>query len=500
MMRVLRSLAKDSAIYGAANAGTGLLALLLVPLYTHNLTVSEFGSYSLMVTIYSLLFVLSDCGLTNSIARYYFNEGQIGDSITAAAYRKSLVTTAFLITACLALLLGIGCYGSADFVSRHAFGTPTYGPLLRIVGVTLLLRGLTIAPMVYLRVTERAIAYGMLSLLQVALFLGFTLLSVLVLGWGVAGILYSQLLATAIWAIGAVVAIAPDLVRRPQISIAKDLLKFGLPLLPAGPLMWIVDLSDRYLIERYVSTQEVGLYSLGYRFGQVMIILVTAMTLAWPPLSYRILGEADPEAIYSRITSLYLAGAGLVWLAVSLFGHEMVVLLSPEEFHAAAIYIAPVGFGYLLYGLYVLSVTGLGVAKKSGPISWVTLVAAVVNVGLNVWLIPRFGALVAAYTTVIAYAILTGGCLMISQRFYPIPYRYREWTVVLGGMIVLCGVPALLPTMSRLASTGLNLGILAMYVGLIFVSGVLCREEIRTFTRALSGVAPRTPPVRTTSP
>ena len=88
---------------------------------------------------------------------------------------------------------------------------------------------------------------------------------------------------------------------------------------------------------------------------------------------------------------------------------------------------------------------------------------------------------------------------MISQRFYPIPYRYREWTVVLGGMIVLCGVPALLPTMSRLASTVLNVGILAMYVGLIFVSGVLCREEIRAFTRALSGVTPRTPPVRTTS-
>jgi O-antigen/teichoic acid export membrane protein len=496
-MRILRSLAKDSAIYGVANAGTGLLALLLVPLYTHNLTVMEFGRYSLVVTIYSLLSVLIDCGLTNSIARYYFNEGHTGDSATAAEYRKSLVTTALIITACVSLLLGIVCYSAADFVSRHAFGTSIYGPLLRIVAVTLLFRGLTVAPMVYLRVTERAVAYGMLSLLQVALFLGFTLFFVLVVGWGVAGILYSQLLATTIWALGAVAAIAPDLSLQPRISIAKDLLKFGLPLLPAGPLMWIVDLSDRYLVERYVSTQEVGLYSLGYRFGQIMIILVTAVTLAWPPLSYRILGEADAEAIYSRITSLYLAGAGLVWLAISLFSHEIIVLLSPEEFHAAAIYVPPVAFGYLLYGLYVLSVTGLGVAKKSGPISWVTLLAAVVNVGLNLWLIPRFGALIAAYTTIVAYTILTGGCLVVSQRFYPIPYRYWEWTVVLGGMIALCGLPALLPTMPWLARTVLSLGILATYVGLIFVSGVLRREGVRAFTLALSGSTPRTPPVRT---
>ena len=262
--------------------------------------------------------------------------------------------------------------------------------------------------------------------------------------------------------------------------------------------MWIVDLSDRYLVERYVSTQEVGLYSLGYRFGQIMIVMVTAMALAWPPLSYRILGEADAEAIYSRITSLYLAGAGLVWLAISLFSHEMVVLLSPEEFHASAIYIPPVAFAYLLYGLYVLSQTGLGVAKKSGPISWVTLLAAVVNVGLNVWLIPRFGALAAAYTTIVAYAILTGGCVVVSQRFYPIPYQYREWTVMLGGMIALCGLPALLPAVPWLARIVLSLGILAVYVGLIFVSGVLRGEEIRAFACALSGsTPPRTSQVRT---
>jgi O-antigen/teichoic acid export membrane protein len=433
--------------------------------------------------------------LTNSVARYYFNEGQTGDPGTAAAYRKSLVTTAFVTTACISSLLGMVCYGSADFVSWHAFGTSTYGPLLRIVGVTLLFRGLTTAPIVYLRMTGRAVAYGVLSVLQVALFLSFTLLFVLVLDWGMPGILYSQLLATAIWAAAAVGAIAPDLSVRPRISVAKDLLKFGLPLLPALPLMWVVDVSDRYLVERYVSIQEVGLYSLGYRFGQIMVFFVTAMTLAWPPLSYRILGEVNAEAIYSRITSLYLAGAGLTWLTVSLFSHELVALLSAEEFHAAAIYIPPVAFGYLLYGLYVFSVTGLGVAKKSGPISWVTLFAAVVNVGLNVWLIPRHGALVAAYTTIVAYAILTGGCLVVSQRFYRIPYRYPEWTVMLGGMIVLGGVPVLLPTMPWPASVVLRIGILTMYMALVFFTGVFRREEMRAFASALSGSTPQTLPV-----
>jgi O-antigen/teichoic acid export membrane protein len=499
MWRIVRRLAKDSAIYGAANAGTVVLAVLLVPLYTHKLTALEFGRYSLVVMIYGLLSVLADCGLTNSIARYYFDEAQTRDPNTATAYRKSLLTTALVTTACISLLLGIACYGSAGFVSWHAFGAPTYGPLLRIVGVTLLFRGLTTAPMIYLRVTERAVVYGLLSVLQVALFLGFTLLFVLGLDWGVPGILYSQLIATAGWAVCAVVAIARDLSVWPRVSIAKDLLRFGLPFLPALPLMWVVDVSDRYLLERYVSTQEVGLYSLGYRFGQVMVFLVTAVTLAWPSLSYRILGEANAEVIYSKITSLYMAGAGLLWLALSLFSEEMVMLLSPEEFHAAAIYIPPVAFGYLVYGLYVLSVTGLGVAKKIGPLSWVTLVAAVVNVGLNVWLIPRLGALVAAYTTIVGYVILAGGCLLVSQRFYRIPYRYREWAVLLAGMIALCALSRLLPVMPWLTSVVSRLGMLAAYLGLVFVSGVLRRDEMWALAGALSRSAPRTPPVSASS-
>jgi len=499
MWRIVRRLAKDSAIYGAANAATAVLAVLLVPLYTHKLTASEFGRYSLVVMIYSLLSVLADCGMTNGVARYYFDEAQTGDPNTATVYRKSLVTTALVTTACISLLLSLACYWLADFVSWHAFGASTYGPLLRIVGVTLLFRGFTTAPMIYLRVTGRAVAYGLLSVLQVTVFLGFTLLLVLVLDWGVPGILYSQLIATAGWAVCAVVAIARDLSVGPRVRIAKDLLRFGLPFLPALPLMWVVDVSDRYLLERYVSTHEVGLYSLGYRFGQVMVLLVTAVTLAWPPLSYRILGEANAETIYSRITSLYMAGAGLLWLGLSLFSREMVVLLSPEEFHAAAIYIPPVAFGYLLYGLYVLSVTGLGVAKRIGPLSWVTLVAGIVNVGLNMWLIPRLGALVAAYTTIIAYAILAGGCLLVSQQFYRIPYRYREWAVLLVGMIALCALPTLLPAMSWLASVLLRLGLLTAYLGLVFFSGVVRRDEMLVLAGALSEPAPRTPPVSASS-
>lgn len=494
MRDVLTALSKDSAIYGAANAGTAVLALLLVPIYTHKLTTSEFGAYSLVAMIYSLFSIVADCGLSSSIARYYFNESAPPDRI--ATYRSRLLSTSLLTTAGISLALSLLCYGFADFVSRYAFGVSMYGPWLRIVAVTLFLRSLTIAPMVYLRVGERPVAYGMLTVFQMSLFLVFNFVFVVILDWGVSGILYSQLASTTGWALCAL-GVASNLGGgRPSLGIAKDLLKLGLPLLPALPLMWIIELSDRYMVEHYASTAEVGLYSLGYRFGFVMTFPVMALALGWTPLSMRIFERSDSGTIYARVTSLYLAGAGLIWLVMSLFSSEMVALLSAKEFHGAARYIPPVAFAYLLYGFYILSSTGLGLVKRNAPISWATLIAAAANIGLNIWLIPRFGALAAACTTIVSYAILAGGCLIFAQRLYPIPFRYWQWAQLLGGMIALAAIPSMLPVMPWPAGVAIRLALLMLYGGLVLAAGVVQRDEVSTLASGFSRSLRNRPPAK----
>jgi O-antigen/teichoic acid export membrane protein len=492
MRDVLTALGRDSAIYGAANAGTAVLAFLLVPIYTHRLTTSEFGAYSLVAMIYSLLSIVGDCGLSSSVARYYFDESTQPDRI--ATYRRRLLSTAFLTTTGVSVALSLLCFGFADLVSRQAFGVSTYGPWLRIVAVTLFLRSLTIAPMVYLRVGERSAAYGLLTVLQMSLFLVFNFVFVVMLDWGVSGILYSQLASTTGWALCALGTARNPGGGRPSLGIAKDLLRLGLPLVPALPLMWIIELSDRYMVEHYASTAEVGLYSLGYRFGFVMTFPVMALALGWTPLSMKIFERSDSGTIYARVTSLYLAAAGLMWLVMASFSSEMVGLLSAKEFHGAAIYIPPVAFAYLLYGFYNLSSTGLGLVKRNAPISWATFVAAAANVGLNIWLIPRFGALAAAYTTIVSYAILASGCLFFAQRLYPIPFRYWQWAQLLGGMIALAAIPSMLPVVPWPAGVAIRLALLILYGGLVLAAGVVQRDEVSMLASALSRSLRNRPP------
>src|SRR5262249_28588412 len=237
--------------------------------------------------------------------------------------------------------------------------------------------------------------------------------------------------------------------------------------------MWVVDVSDRYLIERYVSLEDVGIYSLGYRLGQAMTIFVTAFTLGWSAICFKIFQHVDAAVIYARVTVLYLAGAGFLWLSMSLSAHYVVYLISPENFQGAATFIPPVALAYVLYGLFVLSTTGMGVTKRTGYIPWVTLCAALVNLVPNIVFIPWFGASAAAYATVAAYAVLAAGSLWISQRFYPVPHRYRQWSVLLGGMIALAMVAEHIPLLPFFADISARVVIVAGYIALVVKAGVV---------------------------
>jgi O-antigen/teichoic acid export membrane protein len=108
----------------------------------------------------------------------------------------------------------------------------------------------------------------------------------------------------------------------------------------------------------------------------------------------------------------------------------------------------------------------------------IVLVAAVLNVALNIVLIPRMGAIAAAYTTLVAYAAMVIGSLYFSQRHYPIVYEYRKCLWLIIGMIVLAGLTPLFSNLPLIPSIIIKLLILCVYPPFVLAVGVLRRPEI----------------------
>jgi O-antigen/teichoic acid export membrane protein len=142
---------------------------------------------------------------------------------------------------------------------------------------------------------------------------------------------------------------------------------------------------------------------------------------------------------------------------LALFAPQIVQVVAPASYAPASRIVPLIAFGYALNGLYLMMVTGMGVTKKSLPMAWVVAIAAAANVGINILVIPRWGMMAAAVTTVLANLIMVAGCWYYSHKVYPIPYDWSRIarTAALGIAVVLL-TRYLAPT-SGVAATAVNL-------------------------------------------
>lgn len=483
MWQQLKQIAKGSAIYGLGNVANSVLGFLLVPLYTHHLSTSEFGAYSLLITGFGLLSIVIDAGLTNSVGRYYFDGSPQETAAELEIRRSRLISSALLLSALIAAAVAGATILGADLGARLLFpgesraGLAQQAANLRILGVALFFRGLTVAPQVYLRVTEQPVAYSILTSGQLVIFLVLNIVLLTSTGLGIAGLFYSLLLSQTLYAVGLLWAIRRDLRWCLDKDLSRELLRFGLPFLPVLLNMWIIDLSDRYLLGLYLSTSVVGIYSLGYKFGQAMQLVVTAFSMGWVPVRFKVLNLDEPQAIYSRVATFYLATAGMAWVGLTAYAPEIVRLTSTPSYFGAAQFVGPVGFAYLINGLFVIAVTGLGIAKNASKIPLVSLGAVILNIALNLLLIPHLGAMAAAYATIVAYGFLAAGSLHYSQKLYPIAYEYRSCAALAAGMLAVVGAASFANSLAPWAAALAKLLVFPAFAAAVVASGMVRRHE-----------------------
>ena len=218
-------------------------------------------------------------------------------------------------------------------------------------------------------------------------------------------------------------------------------LVFGLPLVPHLLSAWALTFVDRIMLEHYVPLRDVGFYNLGYNFGMGMLVLVTSINQAYQPYYYGLMSSTpEPESKILKIVSFYVAALGLVTLAGSLFAGELIALLTPQKYQNAAVFVPPILLSYLLVGLYFFVGSPLFYFKKTKLLPIITGAAAVLNILLNYFLIPRYGAIAAAWATLVSYGAMLVIYYVVAQNISPLKYplwRYGILLVILLAVVVL---------------------------------------------------------------
>jgi O-antigen/teichoic acid export membrane protein len=446
----IKRLVKHSAIYGLGGIVSRILAVLLLPLYTSYLGPKGFGKIETVVALTTVLVIVLRLGISSAFFRFYFDSPD-------PERRTLVVRTSFWFTMTMA---------TAGLIAGFALATPiAHG--LRLGDDPWLVRAAFVglwAQMNYeqltslFRVEERSLQFVYASVANVLLTVGATVLLVIGLHKGPTGAVVGNFIGTL------AVYIVLLAYRRYQLGLQFDrqlfrqMNHFGMPLVPSALALWAINFIDRIFIAQFKGQAEVGVYSVAVRISSAIVFLMMAFRLAWPAFAYSIEDDREAKRTYSFVLTYLLFVCSWVSLTLSLLSPWLVHVLAPKHsFHRASEAVALLAFGSAAYAGYTVLAIGIGRARQT-QFNWVVSgLAAIVNVVLNVILIPPYGMMGAAVATAAAYAALFLGMWLNSQRVYPVPYQWRR-------VLTLAGVAVGLTVIGKALSVPLPLAILLSLV------------------------------------
>ncbi len=191
---------------------------------------------------------------------------------------------------------------------------------------------------------------------------------------------------------------------------------YSLPLIPYMLSLTLLSQSDRIMIDYFYSSKEVGLYSMSYNLGIVLVIVVGALINAWNPRYYKFMNDKNYKKVEEDSKSIFLISF-FISLFIVLFAQDISNLILSTNYDSSLHLISIVAIGSLASAIWQIWGRITFYINKTYITSIVSLLAVMLNIGLNYYLLPLFGYEIAAWTTLVSYLFMGLLCLYISNYF-----------------------------------------------------------------------------------
>ncbi len=427
---IVRKAMGHSLIYGLSVGILPLTSLLLLPVYTRHLSPERFGLLALLMVTSGILSFLYDLGMVNALFRRYFEYDP-----RQAHQRKVVLSTAALFLIGHAALWTVGLMAAASWLPPIG----SYGRLTGIIRLMLLsawINACADVPLAALRIRGRKITFAVVSLVRSSALVFLTWFLVAVRQQELVGVFVSSLLAGLGTCLLLGVLTMNEFGLAVSLNEFKAMLKFGMPFFPVLFFTWIIDFSDRYFLGLLATLQAVGIYTVGYKIGQIVLLVVKAFMVAWIPLMFSIARNPQAPDAFAQVFRYYLFGVSLLGFLLILWARDLISVLAAASYQGGADIVPLIVGAYLCYAIYSFMLSGLLVTKDVWVQPATLATAALLNALLNGWWIPRLGMYGAAYATIVSYALAAVVTWRAAQRRYPIPVKGRE---LLGMLAVWAG-------------------------------------------------------------
>jgi O-antigen/teichoic acid export membrane protein len=471
-------LLRGSLTYAVANFVIKALNLLLLPLYTRFLSPADYGIISLAETLAAALAVGLSLGLDSGVTRLYFQ--YVSDPSQLNRYVSSCLRFAAIWTlAGVFVMISLGGHLLPWVAPR--LSVPFYPFIAMAICTAALLQFIQYRFVLY-QVQQRARSYALLAM---SLFFATTtavVALVLFARWGAFGMLLGKLLAAASVTMGVVHLLRPWVAAPLEWKFVRETLPLSLPLVPHYLMALCLVTADRFILAHYRNLQEVGLYSLAYTLGMAMFLVSVSIGQAWQPIYFDTARRNGGRHILGRVSS----SLAVFLTAIAIFGVQVVPYFARllDSRYLPIRRLVPWVIGsYLLHAFFGLFQLALLEGKKTKFIVAASSVAFVLNLGLNLWWIPRLGMYGAAYATLVAYGAEALLMFYYAQRVFYLSYDWLRVFAALTLFALALGLSQF--NWNAFTHALMTLGILLITATMVWFSGGKRTGEI--FELALNG-------------
>jgi len=471
----IKQLSKHTLVYGIGNILNRGMTFLLLPFYTNLITKEEYGVYSLIYSFIALTNVFFIHGMDTAFMRFFIPEKD-------PESRKKILNTVYTSIFVSTFLLSAGIYLILPSFSQGLLSIPPTSAILIYLTLIIFFDGLAFLPIIYYRAVNKPVNYVLIVFVEVVINLSLNIYFVAYQRMGLSGILLSNVISSGAKFLMSSPVLWKEFRFRWDKGIWKDILKYGLPTVPAVFFLILISVSDRFLLKHFLGAGDVGLYASGYKIGVVMALLITAFRFAWQPF-YLSKGD-DPDApyLFARIFTLFVAVTGFIYLGVSLVLVPLLKMpygglyIIATEYHEGLKVVPFILLGNMLFGLSQNFIVGAYIKKKTLYIPLFTGIGFLVNLSANLFFLTvlDLGFLSAGYSLVITYIVQGLVIHLTVRRFYPVPYDFGKMFITLALMGCLFFLPGLLGLSSLWFSSLLVL----LYFPLLDLLGVLSLKQI----------------------
>lgn len=420
---------RNGAIYMVPVIVGNLLPLLTLPIFTRILTKEDYGVWALAQVYAIFVNGIANFGLTLGYERNFFECKDIKK-------KAGLLYSTILFVSVAFIVFGLFTYLFKMRISQWIIGSPDHADILFWSYCTTGLVGLKTYYLTYFKNTENARAFAWYTIDENLLGVVFSLFLVAYIRIGVIGLVWGQLLASFL----VFFILSLKFIKFLPVSFDPDALKDSLrlswPLTPRIFLGIIGNQFDKYMIGLLNTVGGVGVYNIGQKVANVVFTFMTAIQNVYFPQVYKRMfemGEEGKESIGRYLTPfLYISIS--FGLLIALFSEEIIFILTPKPYHGA---IDIVIIFSMLFGSYFFGKTPqLTFTKKTYITSGLTLVSIGLNILINIPFIIRWGAIGAAWGTLLAGLISGAISFVVCQRYYSIKWEYGK---IISIMLVFFG-------------------------------------------------------------